>query len=114
MMKQKAGAADTRALVNRPGATTDQPREEEPGKSVIELKLVAGKGIEPAVALSASERGALEACEGILERGLGTFFEVGNALLTIHESRLYRDTYATFKQVPVRTDGTSAAHTRGG
>ena len=91
MMQQQAGAAETRALVNRPGATTDQHRETEPGKKVIELKVVAGNGIEPAVALSASERSALEACEGILERGLGTFFEVGNALLTICDSRLYRD-----------------------
>jgi hypothetical protein len=56
------------------------------------------KGGEPAVALTAGERRALEECEGLLERGLGTFFEVGNALLTIRESRLYRDTHSTFKQ----------------
>jgi hypothetical protein len=48
--------------------------------------------------LTEGERGELQACEGIIERGLGTCFEVGDALLRIRESRLYRDTHTTFKQ----------------
>ena len=37
----------------------------------------------------------LSECEGIIERGLSTFVEVGNALLEIRDSRLYRESHAT-------------------
>jgi phage N-6-adenine-methyltransferase len=36
-------------------------------------------------------------CEAIIERGLGTFVEVGEALLAIRDERLYRDTHGTFE-----------------
>ena len=39
----------------------------------------------------------LSECEGIIERGLSTFVEVGNALLEIRDSRLYRESHATFE-----------------
>lgn len=48
------------------------------------------------VSLEAHERLALEECEQILRRGLATFFEVGRALLTIREKKLYRSSHATF------------------
>jgi hypothetical protein len=35
--------------------------------------------------------------ERVIERGLNTFVEVGNALMEIRESRLYRGTHGTFK-----------------
>lgn len=35
--------------------------------------------------------------EVTIERGLGTFVEVGNALLEIRDSRLYRDSHGTFE-----------------
>jgi len=35
--------------------------------------------------------------EKIIERGLSTFIEVGNALLEIRDSRLYRDSHPTFE-----------------
>lgn len=35
--------------------------------------------------------------EATIERGLGTFVEVGQALLAIREDRLYRDGYETFE-----------------
>lgn len=38
-----------------------------------------------------------EECEQIIERGLGTFLEVGSALVRIHDARLYRQEYATFE-----------------
>ena len=76
----------------------DQDRQAEPRKQAIALRVVAGEPSEPAVPLSPGERGKLEECEGILDRGLGTFFEVGDALLRIRESRLYRDTHTNFKQ----------------
>ncbi len=48
--------------------------------------------------LTASEQGYLEEYETILEHGLATFFEVGNALLQIRENRLYRSAHQTFEQ----------------
>jgi hypothetical protein len=59
---------------------------------------LAGKENESSAALTKSERGQRKECEEILERGLGTFFEVGTALLMIRESRLYRDTHSSFEQ----------------
>lgn len=47
--------------------------------------------------LSESETAALRYYEGVIERGLKTFFEVGAALLTIREQRLYRQEYGTFE-----------------
>jgi hypothetical protein len=34
----------------------------------------------------------------VIERGLQTFVEVGNALLEIRDSRLYRESHGTFEQ----------------
>ena len=80
--------------------TSDQHRAADPPKQVIALSVVAGQASEPSVALTKSEKDVFKECEGILERGLGTFFEVGNALLRIRESRLYRDTHLTFERLP--------------
>ncbi len=97
-MQQKTSAAETLPPVNRSAANLDQPRESDARKQPIALSVVTGEPGESAVALSLSEKGELAECEGILERGLGTFFEVGEALLKIRESRLYRGTNTTFKQ----------------
>jgi phage N-6-adenine-methyltransferase len=40
----------------------------------------------------------LAALEAVIERGLQTFVEVGNALLEIRDSRLYRESHATFEE----------------
>ncbi len=40
---------------------------------------------------------SLPELEAVIERGQQTFYEVGAALLTIRERRLYRDTHATFE-----------------
>ena len=47
--------------------------------------------------LSAIEPDRLVACEARIERGLQTFVEVGNALLEIRDSRLYRQQFPTFE-----------------
>jgi len=39
----------------------------------------------------------LEDCEVIIQRGLNTFIDVGNALLEIRDNRLYKDCHATFE-----------------
>lgn len=47
---------------------------------------------------SDSERLQLECLEGIIEKGLKTFVEVGEALLEIKKEKLYRVGYATFDE----------------
>ena len=39
----------------------------------------------------------LETYEQVIERGLSTFVDVGNALTAIRENRLYRSTHSTFE-----------------
>ena len=40
----------------------------------------------------------LAECEEVIERGLNTFVDVGNALLEIRDSKLYRENYNTFEE----------------
>jgi hypothetical protein len=47
--------------------------------------------------LSRQELARLRERETVIERGLETFLEVGNALEEIRTSRLYRQTYPTFQ-----------------
>ena len=47
--------------------------------------------------LDVTERADLATCEGVIDRGLRTFVEVGTALLTIRDRRLYRAQYGTFE-----------------
>ena len=44
------------------------------------------------------EQKELAHCEAVIERGLETFFEVGQAMATIREKRLYRADYKTFEE----------------
>ena len=47
--------------------------------------------------LAISERQELQRNEQIIQQGLNTFVEVGQALATIRDSRLYREDYSTFE-----------------
>ena len=47
--------------------------------------------------ITLDERSRLYQCEEIIERGLNTFVDVGNALLDIRDNRLYRQEYHTFE-----------------
>jgi N6-adenosine-specific RNA methylase IME4 len=49
-------------------------------------------------ALTKSEQTELERWEAIIERGLNTFYEVGSALLTIRDKKLYRKNFSTFEE----------------
>lgn len=60
--------------------------------------------------LSSGERNALSRCEGVIERGIKSFVETGAALMTIRDSRLYRETHATFKAYCVDRWGLSDKH----
>lgn len=54
-------------------------------------------GSEPVASLDDLEQARLETCERRIERGLQTFVDVGEALLTIRDDRLYRATHGTFE-----------------
>jgi protein gp37 len=47
--------------------------------------------------LTTTENSKLKQCETIIERGQKTFYEVGMALKTIRDARLYRSTHRTFE-----------------
>lgn len=47
--------------------------------------------------LTPVEATSLHRCEQVIERGLKTFVEVGEALIEIRDSRLYRQTHQTFE-----------------
>jgi hypothetical protein len=47
--------------------------------------------------LTITENQTLENLEIVIERGLNTFVDVGEALLTIRDERLYRQEYSTFE-----------------
>lgn len=49
------------------------------------------------VILDAREQADLATCEEVIDQGLRTFVEVGTALLTIRDKRLYRAQYGTFE-----------------
>lgn len=59
----------------------------------VQIDIVAGTE----TALSTDEVLELERCEGIIERGLKTFREVGMALVRVRDLRLYRVEHATFE-----------------
>jgi hypothetical protein len=44
-----------------------------------------------------AEKARLAELEAVVDRGLQTFYEVGNALLEIRERKLYRETNSTFQ-----------------
>lgn len=48
-------------------------------------------------ALTTDEQAQLQTYEEVIERGLKTFYDVGNALLDIRDCRLYRQQYSTFE-----------------
>ena len=48
-------------------------------------------------AITDAETSRLVECEAVIERGLKTFVDVGNALLEIRDSRLYRAEFDTFE-----------------
>lgn len=47
--------------------------------------------------LNIDERNELERCEVVIKQGLETFIEVGQALMTIRDKRLYRIEFTTFE-----------------
>lgn len=59
---------------------------------------LAVKRMEIVQPLSGQELQEFKRCEDIIQRGLATFVDVGNALLRIRDSRLYRGSHNTFEE----------------
>ena len=64
---------------------------------MISPALAQAPNIETLLPLTSDESRRLRECEGVIQRGLDTFYEVGNALAKIRDDRLYRIKYATFE-----------------
>lgn len=60
--------------------------------------------------LTRSEQISLDDCEQRIERGMKTFIEVGQALASIRDNRLYRATHQTFEDYAVERWSLSRAH----
>ncbi len=72
-----------------------------PSPELVNAKLVVrrnGSTWAPAAELSDGETGRLAELEAVVERGLQTFVEVGEALGEIRDQRLYRATHRTFEE----------------
>jgi hypothetical protein len=54
-------------------------------------------GFDTNMELTLAEQTDLANYEAVIERGLKTFVDVGNALLAIRDARLYRETHGTFE-----------------
>jgi hypothetical protein len=62
-----------------------------------EQSISPAPAIDLASPLSDKERGQLERCETVIQRGLQTFLETGNALATIRDQGLFRETHRDFR-----------------
>jgi len=62
--------------------------------------------------LSPQERATLRHCENAVYKGLKTFYEVGDALKTIRNQRLYREHFASFRAYCRARWGFEAARAR--
>lgn len=68
------------------------------------------KGCDKLSEIGLQEVTRLAVLEDTIERGLGTFVEVGNALLEIRDSRLYREAHSTFEDYCRERWGMQRAH----
>ena len=61
------------------------------------LAVLESDGVTELSPLSLDEQQRLNACEQIIDEGLSTFMAVGNALIEIRHSKLYREKHRTFE-----------------
>lgn len=62
------------------------------------------------VTLTNEERIERDKCEKIIQSGLNTFVEVGTALLTMRDGKLYRETHRTFEDYCLERWGLAHSH----
>lgn len=56
------------------------------------------QGVDVTTTLAETEKTLLAECESVIQKGLGTFLEVGRALAEIRDQQLYRETHKTFEK----------------
>jgi hypothetical protein len=98
IMRQTTCTGSTLSALRLSRAALDHYPDAEGPKQPYSGLAPGGTRGESALQLSKCEAAELRECETILERGLGTFLEVGNSLLRIRENRLYRVTHQSFQQ----------------
>ena len=79
-------------------STADQKLQTAIAESDAELAKQQQGSVDTDRQLSVGEVKTLAECETIVERGCKAFIEVGRALTTIRDQRLYRQTHTTFEQ----------------
>ena len=97
-MNRAAAKTNIPLSVDISTSTLDLRRETDARKQVIAFSMMIGKQPEPGFALTDDESDELAACEVILQKQPGAIFEIGSALFSIQEGRLYRSSHATFEQ----------------
>lgn len=92
----KQRSALSKAAVKKPRPPSTAPTKSHLYAPVLAFppQPVATVTPEP---LTSAEQEELERCEQKIETGLHTFFETGQALFTIKEKRLYRNSFANFE-----------------
>jgi len=60
--------------------------------------------------LTTNEKAELDTLEGIIEREMKSFMDVGNALLTIRDRKLYREQFKNFKAYCMESWGMGRSH----
>lgn len=95
-------------LNERPGQSKAGPNAKGNGETAASSSAVVLATGEKA--LSRHESELLFDCEKAIERGLKTFVEVGHALLTVRDKRLYRHRFATFEEYVRGRWGMSVRH----
>jgi len=97
------------------GASRDGAAPDVPAVQVVPLaeaeEAKGGEGVTELVkSLTAVELSTLDKHEAVINRGLKTFADVGNALLAIRDGRLYREQHATFEAYCRERWGMKRAH----
>src|SRR5262245_60804584 len=100
---QSSRLAKREAIWSMASDQKDETKQVDP-KSSLPAKAVAAEN-DPV--LSPEEVGLLTKYEAIIERGKKTFVEVGLALCSIKDKRLYRQTHTNFQSYCVQRWGFS-------
>jgi hypothetical protein len=85
-----SASADSQGFLN-PTGTTNRPLARTATKQGTPSRVLPKT-------LDGSELRERDHCEGIIVKGWDTFVEVGTALATIRDKRLYRDCFGTFEE----------------
>src|SRR5205085_11115946 len=94
-MKPRNGTHKPRKRSSSPGKAKEKEVQADP--PACQQQDAPATSVE-AGQLSPAETNQFKECEDTLRTGLQTFFEVGSALLTIRQGRLYRMTHDTFEE----------------